>query len=294
MTETSEYLHSIPDGDIEFPYFTPNFKFGGRKWAVEICRTNDNIGFFIHARSTSSFNMSLTCIFCGYETIFGFKKYYPEAHGRYSVMPKSSFDSGTDREIRIWFTYDKSQVQEEKDNEEKENVEKEEEKEEEKKQTIPDKYSDISIQVEDKIYPLHKIILATKSKYFDTMFTIPMAEKEQKIITIEEMLGSTFENVLQYIYFNIVNVKDALELCHLYEASELFGLDDLKKELEKMASKYVDKDSVLDLLIFGEKVNNSLIKNYTLSWLKDHKSIMKNMDLTKLSQKLLIEIIGNL
>ena len=68
---------------------------------------------------------------------------------------------------------------------------------------------DTILRVEDRDFPVHRVILAACSNYFEAMFTSGMSEScnEQKIIEIKGLSADTMEILLDFIYTEKVKVS---------------------------------------------------------------------------------------
>ncbi|XP_078612176.1 kelch-like protein 26 [Branchiostoma floridae x Branchiostoma japonicum] len=60
--------------------------------------------------------------------------------------------------------------------------------------------SDLSLQVEDQVFPVHKSILEEKCDYFQAMFASGMRETTQDTITLQGISAPTFRTLLTFLY----------------------------------------------------------------------------------------------
>lgn len=56
--------------------------------------------------------------------------------------------------------------------------------------------------------PAHKVILASGSPVFLSMFSNNFKEKDQKIVSIKEIDSDILENIIEYIYTFKLNITD--------------------------------------------------------------------------------------
>lgn len=59
---------------------------------------------------------------------------------------------------------------------------------------------DLNIKIGSKTLSVHKLILASNSEYFNTMFTGSFKESSLKEITINEMEPNSLEQLIDYMY----------------------------------------------------------------------------------------------
>eukprot|EP01124_Arcella_intermedia_P002748 TRINITY_DN11498_c0_g2_i1.p1 TRINITY_DN11498_c0_g2~~TRINITY_DN11498_c0_g2_i1.p1 ORF type:complete len:471 (+),score=113.54 TRINITY_DN11498_c0_g2_i1:3-1415(+) len=67
--------------------------------------------------------------------------------------------------------------------------------------------SDIQIVVEKKTFFAHKVILACRSQYFNTMFTTGFKETNVETLKLKEVTVPIFEELLRYIYNDQMNIN---------------------------------------------------------------------------------------
>lgn len=101
-------------------------------------------------------------------------------------------------------------------------------------------YSDITLVVENRKFPAHKVILAARSDYFRAMLFGGMLESQPGITEIElqETAAKPFEALLKYIYtgkMNLLEVKQEEHLLDILGMSHRYGF----VELENSISEYL-------------------------------------------------------
>jgi len=98
------------------------------------------------------------------------------------------------------------------------------------------KYADITIECGDKKFKCHKIILASRSPVFKTMFDADMKEKEAGSVEIKNMTPEVLKNMLKYIYTSEAPDIDAFTQ-ELFAAAEQYQLENLKELCEAKLCK---------------------------------------------------------
>lgn len=101
-------------------------------------------------------------------------------------------------------------------------------------------YSDITLVVENKKFPAHKVILAARSDYFRALLFGGMMESQPGTTEIElqETTAKPFEALLKYIYtgkMNLLDVKQEEHLLDILGMSHRYGF----VELETSISEYL-------------------------------------------------------
>lgn len=99
-------------------------------------------------------------------------------------------------------------------------------------------FCDVEIQIQDKVFMAHKVILAACSQYFQAMFLGGMAEKHQSRICLHEICPLVFDKLIRFSYgfsldLNSENVEDVLVAADMLQFSEATSIcaEYLKEQL---------------------------------------------------------------
>lgn len=108
------------------------------------------------------------------------------------------------------------------------------------------KFTDVTLQLEDKEYKCHQIVLSSTSTYFATMFNSKFSEasaiKDSSKIVIDGCSIQVFDIIIEYIYTKVLYIPDSYNeksseipdfIVDILLASKLFSLD-------KLATKCID------------------------------------------------------
>ncbi|KAK4625895.1 uncharacterized protein CLAFUR5_05469 [Fulvia fulva] len=104
--------------------------------------------------------------------------------------------------------------------------------------------SDVTIQYEDGLLPVHKIILAQASEYFKTLLTGPFAEAGQRIVELIDDPPMAIEGMIAWIYGMQFNPRDRynkyIENFHFVTSDET-GVEFVKYQVDLFftAEKYL-------------------------------------------------------
>ncbi|XP_008581994.1 PREDICTED: kelch-like protein 12 [Galeopterus variegatus] len=113
---------------------------------------------------------------------------------------------------------------------------------------------DVTLRVEQKDFPAHRIVLAACSDYFCAMFTSELSEKGKPYVDIQGLTASTMEILLDFVYTETVhvtveNVQELLPAACLLQLKEpvlfstrLLSLGD--GSLNKEADAYTNVSAV--------------------------------------------------
>jgi len=177
-----------------------------------------------------------------------------------------------------------------------ENKEEEEEEEETFQQSMEKmfanpKFTNFQIICDDgQTFDCHKTILASKSDFFDEMFSSELSNSSS--ITIKDVTPQTVKKMLQYVYTNrfilddgerdlaeMILVADKYKISELFDACQLVMSDEMKVEMsDKMKAEISDKMKL-------ENVTSGLN-------VSDVKDVASNVDTTHLTKAEIILIAG--
>ncbi|XP_065203421.1 speckle-type POZ protein-like [Planococcus citri] len=129
-------------------------------------------------------------------------------------------------------------------------------------------YSDATIKIKDKDYPVYKGVLAARSPVFDAMFRNDMQENATNVVNIADISQEVFEDMLLYIYSGKVkNLKLAYELIPAADKYDLKGLKDIcGAELCEQLSK----DTAIKILILAHTHHVDFLKKKALEFIKEN------------------------
>ena len=147
--------------------------------------------------------------------------------------------------------------------------------------------SDINFTFSNKknIYA-HKIILISRSKYFNSLFQGLLKESNENELFIDKFSYSIFFEIIKYIYTAEFNC-DGSNIIELLEASNYYLLDDLKKELIEILIYNLDINNVFDLIDLSDTYNSEELLYNCL------KIIFINYNLLNINQSFIMNKIKN-
>jgi hypothetical protein len=156
--------------------------------------------------------------------------------------------------------------------------------------------SDVTFSVEGSLIKANRAILACRSEYFKMLLTSSgMREAVDKsvVVTVDGIEAHVFRAVLEFLYTgsvaNLVGVAVPLLM-----ASEVFLLDDLKRECEDFVRKDVCLATVCGLLITAERYRAEGLKAIAMKFIVENLEEVKGQkEFKKLTSEpeLLMEIL---
>lgn len=124
------------------------------------------------------------------------------------------------------------------------------------------KFSDISLQIDGKLIPAHKCLLASRSGKFKMMLESSMAEQDQPVIVIETTKPSLMITLIDWIYSSEIDFPEKTpDIFELILLADEYFLDDLKRKCEEALIYRLDQDNALEILVSASRYPNIISDN---------------------------------
>lgn len=138
---------------------------------------------------------------------------------------------------------------------------------------LNDELSDVIININNEIIPAHKLILSSRSKVFEKMFSTEFKESKEREITINETNVDAFKIFLKTIYFDEFDskeIKDYLVAIEVFKLAHRYEIHMLSNIVEELIIEMVSLENVVILIDFALVYDlNNLIKFLEL-FMKDN------------------------
>ncbi|CAF1128930.1 unnamed protein product [Rotaria sp. Silwood1] len=130
---------------------------------------------------------------------------------------------------------------------------------------------DVTLKVEQTLFPAHRLVLAAASDYFAAMFTGEMVERHMNVIELKGFSASVMEILLNSIYGEPVivtndNVQDILPAASLLQ---LNGTD-IQRQCALFLASHLEPANCLGIYCFADLHNCSQLKQTALSFIWTH------------------------
>ncbi|XP_022088286.1 ankyrin repeat and BTB/POZ domain-containing protein 2-like isoform X2 [Acanthaster planci] len=129
--------------------------------------------------------------------------------------------------------------------------------------------SDVTFMVEGKPFFAHKIVLVTASKRFKAMLSDKFTEGKQPCIEISDFRYSTFNLVMQYLYFGSTDALkvETDEVLELLAASSFFMLEQLQQYCEMLCSRMLTVNTAMTVYKHAKLYSSDCLLEYCHSFL---------------------------
>ena len=135
------------------------------------------------------------------------------------------------------------------------------------------KYSDTSLIVGDKIFPVHKLVLQSKSDVFKAMFTNDMSEAETGIVNIEEVDPEVIEEMLEYIYTGKTEKMAELST-ELFQVAHKYHIIDLRAKCEEYFIFNLNCENAVQILDLARVYELESLRNSVEAFVTKHEEDM--------------------
>ncbi|XP_066287651.1 kelch-like protein 18 [Branchiostoma lanceolatum] len=151
---------------------------------------------------------------------------------------------------------------------------------------------DVVLEVEDRRFPCHRLVLSAASPYFRAMFTNGMAESRQTTVVLRGLDAAMFGEILSYIYSGTLHVSlDKVQ--RLYQTADLLQLDYVRDTCSSYMAMNVDCSTCVDLHKFADIFSVDIVRNRCLQWIGRHfAEVASSEEFCSLSVNQLTEIIS--
>lgn len=161
--------------------------------------------------------------------------------------------------------------------------------------TSGQEFCDIILLLDNVPIPAHKVILAARCTYFESMFRSFMPENNTVKIAIGEMVPSrqAFDSLLRYIYYGEVSMPPEDSL-YLFPAPYFYGFTNnrLQAYCKHNLEMNVTSQNVVQILEAADRIQATDMKKHALSIIVHHfPKVAKLPQIRRLSRELLLDIL---
>ena len=119
--------------------------------------------------------------------------------------------------------------------------------------------TDVTLQVKDKEFKAHKLILAAASPVFEAMFKEGTKEHEDNYVNIEDIDSDVFEVFLRYLYSGQAENLDEM-VSELFAAADKYDVQPLREICIHHMVKNISVNNAVNMLVLADRYNVEPIK----------------------------------
>lgn len=110
--------------------------------------------------------------------------------------------------------------------------------------------SDVTFDVQSKTIAAHSQIIASGSPILAAMFQNNFREANDRVAVIKDVTPEVFEKLLRFIYTGNAGV-DTQNVCKLFVAADMYGVDLLIEECELYMSRHLTTENACEYLVLA-------------------------------------------
>lgn len=154
-------------------------------------------------------------------------------------------------------------------------------------------HADVTIVVDGKVFPCHKVILCAMSPYFEAMFNHDMIESRGGIVTLYDIEPEIFERLLKFMYTG-VEVVDQSNAEQIFRASSMLQIPCLQERCEDFLLNQVSKDNCIGIWKIARAHNCKNLAEIAQITLQElFTEIVLTEEFLKLDVEEVVELIGS-
>ncbi|EDV26409.1 uncharacterized protein TRIADDRAFT_22276 [Trichoplax adhaerens] len=160
------------------------------------------------------------------------------------------------------------------------------------RQLLSDGYlCDVELHIGQWQFPCHRLILASFSSYFRSMFTSNMIETTLHHITIHEVDQQAASMLVQYAYNGELAItKDNVQA--LLETAVLFDVPDVMEACSQFMSNHIDIQNCISIYNFAGFHHLTTLSNYARNYiLENFTDVFQSNEIQYLSEDYLIQLL---
>ncbi|CAC5419060.1 KLHL24_35 [Mytilus coruscus] len=152
-------------------------------------------------------------------------------------------------------------------------------------------YSDVTLVVDGKHFPCHRVILAAGSRYFKSMFSSGMEECRKNKIDLQQVDSNVFEYVLHFIYTGRVQITTSI-LQDLFQQAYMFQIEPLVNLCVKFFKENMNESNCLAALMLADTHAHSQLYEISKELACFHfKNIVNDEDFCRLSLQCVMDVL---
>ncbi|XP_043941864.1 actin-binding protein IPP [Protopterus annectens] len=150
---------------------------------------------------------------------------------------------------------------------------------------------DVQLQLEEEMFCVHRLVLASSSPYFAALFTGGMLEASKDVVRIEGVSADTFKLILDYIYTGAVNVN-VNNVQEIIVAADMFHLCEIVDMCCKFLKEQMDPSNCIGIFQFAEHIACHDLLEFAENYIFSHfLEVQEGEEFPTLSKEQLIKIL---
>ncbi|GFU19239.1 speckle-type POZ protein [Nephila pilipes] len=125
---------------------------------------------------------------------------------------------------------------------------------------LSEKLSDFSLEVDDEVLPVHRLVLTYHSSVFAAMMESDMRENRDRLAVISDIPASVLKDLLHYMYCGMVENLTPEKAILVYEAADIYNVQHLKEECAHYLCNHMNDDISANVLRLANMYNDKKLE----------------------------------
>ncbi|XP_070542884.1 kelch-like protein 24 [Ptychodera flava] len=154
-------------------------------------------------------------------------------------------------------------------------------------------FSDVTLSVNGKEFPCHRVVLASSSSYFKAMFYHDLKESTTPKVRLNQVDADILEQLIDFIYTSKLTITDA-NVQSLLETADLLQILPVKGACAEYMGRQIDSSNCLGIQQFAELHNcMSLSEKAENFALEEFSQVSKEEEAMSLSKDRLLHYVSS-
>lgn len=154
-------------------------------------------------------------------------------------------------------------------------------------------FSDVTLVVENKQIYCHQVILASRSTYFEAIFTHDFSEKDLRVVDFNES-GISYEQLvrlLKHIYSDNVKIESKY-IYDLLSLADRYDIQSIKRKCEQIFAQHISVDTLCQIFKYACSFNCERLKETCLLFTEENQQdVLTSAGFEELDRDEMIQIV---
>mmetsp|Transcript_8703 Transcript_8703/g.14762 ORF Transcript_8703/g.14762 Transcript_8703/m.14762 type:complete len:171 (-) Transcript_8703:72-584(-) len=153
--------------------------------------------------------------------------------------------------------------------------------------------SDVTLMAEGKMIYAHQLILASRSTYFEALFSHDFTEREKRVVDFNDS-GISYDQLvylLSHIYSDNLKI-DSKKLFDLLALADRYDVQSVKKKCDHLLAQHISVDTVCQIFKYANSFNCQRLKETCLLFTEEyHNDVMTSAGFEELDKEEMLQIV---
>ena len=130
-------------------------------------------------------------------------------------------------------------------------------------------FNDVTIKVENKIFPVNRLVLSCYSKFFEKTFQVEMKEKYENSVTIHNISTKLMQTIIDFIYTGKIFIDNG-NVMNLLSAADYLYLDEVKQYCFEFLVSILNTKNCFEILSKAQLYENYSLECNAYAYISDN------------------------